>query len=456
MSGADKADHGEDADQGPYFFLSYVHQPRMDLDDPGDPNGLIMQLYRDLAREIVELTDVPPARAGFVDRDIRVGHEWPKRITDALATCRVFIPLYQPRYFSSENCGKEWFAFHKRQVEHEANVGRRPEAIIPVLWVPVEERVLPEAARSVQFDHHRLGEIYARDGFSQLIKVSRFRDDYNVALRALAAHIVQVATYNAPEPARNRLIDYANLDCAFGSDERKAANRRRLTVTIVADDYDHLPQQPAPRVTEYYRPGSPTQWNPYRPESKISLAEFAANMARGMGLVPDITWFDETAGQGGAPSDDPGLMIVDPWASLDLNRGKRLREFGQEPKPWIQPMIPWNASDAQTAQHESVLRQALEQALLHTPTPLPTLQTFGNQLPKAINLAVRNYLRRLQPHPPVGPDGSSPSRLRLRDTENAPEPPEHFRHTRHRPPPWDAGKERPAGDLPPGDGPGRD
>ena len=374
-----------------------------------------------------------PTQAGFVDRDIRVGNEWPRRITDALATCRVFIPLYQPRYFSSENCGKEWFAFHKRQVEHEANVGRRPEAIIPVLWVPVEERLLPEAARSVQFDHHRLGEIYARDGFSQLIRISRFRDDYNEALRTLAAHIVKVATYSAPAPARNRLVDYANLDCAFGSAERKAANRRRLTVTIVADDYDHLPQHPAPRATEYYRPEAPTQWNPYRPESKISLAEFAANMARGMGLVPDIAWFDELAAHDNAPSDEPGLMIVDPWASLDENRSKRLRKFGQVPRPWIQPLVPWNVADAQMAEHGSVLRQALGQALLNTPPLLPTLQTFGNQLPKAINLAVSNFLRGLQPHPPVGPGGPQPSRIRLRDTENAPEAPEHYRQSRHKP-----------------------
>lgn len=427
MSGASKAEHDDEAEQGPYFFLSYVHQPRIDPDDPGDPNGLIYKLYRDLAREIVDLTDVPPARAGFVDRELRVGHEWPRRITDALATCRVFIPLYQPRYFSSENCGKEWFAFHKRQVEHEANGGRSPEAIIPVLWVPVEERLLPHAARSVQFDHHRLGEIYARDGFSQLIRISRFRDDYNEALRTLAAHIVQVATHNAPAPATDRLVDYSNLECAFGSVERKAANSRRLTVTIVADDYHHLPQHPAPRVPEYYRPGAPTQWNPYGPESKISLAEYTANMARGMGLVPDISWFDEAAAHAGPPSDDPGLMIVDPWAALDPNRGARLRKFGQEPRPWIQPMVPWNQADPQMAQHGSVLRQALEQVMPNAPTPLPTLQTFGNQLPKAINLAVRNFLRKSQPRPPVGPGGPPPGRTRLIDTDGAPPPPGRYR-----------------------------
>jgi hypothetical protein len=41
------------------------------------------------------------------------GHEWPWRLSNALATCSVFVPLYSRRYFKSEHCGKEWFAFHR-------------------------------------------------------------------------------------------------------------------------------------------------------------------------------------------------------------------------------------------------------------------------------------------------------------------------------------------------------
>jgi FxsC-like protein len=424
----------EQAHQGPYFFLSYAHQPRIDPDDPGDPNEWIHKLFRDLSHEVMELTDLPGGRQpGFMDRELRLGNEWPRRITEALSSCRVFIPLYSPRYFSSESCGKEWYAFHRRQVEHEANGGRHPEAIIPVLWVPVPDRALPQVAKSLQFDHHRLGEVYARGGFSQLIRINRYSDDYNMALHTLAHHIVRVAAGNAPVPAETG--DFAGLDCAFGTAERKAANSRRLTVTIVTPDFYHLPKRPVGRDAEYYKPGAPTQWNPYRPESKIPLADYTSNLARGMGLVPEVAWFDETSGAPGDAGDvdGPGVMLVDPWAALDPDRGVRLREFHKSPKPWIQPMVPWSLSDGQTAIHERTLQTALDQALPSVPPPLPTLETFGNALPKAINAAVRNFLRHAEPRPPsVTPPDLPPGRARLLDTDGAPEPPPGFWDSRLR------------------------
>ncbi len=91
-------------------------------------------------------------------------------------------------------------------------------------------------------------------------------------------------------------------------------------------------------------------------------------------------------------------------------------------------MVPWNFTDTQMALHERVLRTALEQALPAVPPLLPTLETFGNALPRAINTAVRNYLRHSEPRPP---DGPRPGRTRLLDTEGAPEPPDHYlRHPR--------------------------
>jgi FxsC-like protein len=436
MSGSGQAEHDDDSEQGgPYFFLSYAHHPRIDPDDPGDPNMWVLKLFRDLSQEIMELTDLPAGRQpGFIDRDLRPGYEWSRRITQALATCRVFIPLYSPRYFSSENCGKEWFAFHKRQVEHEANGGRHPEAIVPVLWVPVAEKSLPEVARSLQFDHHRLGEVYVRGGFSQLIKINRYSDDYNEALRTLADHIVRVADHQSPDPAPDKLVDYSNVECAFGSAERKAASNRRLTVTIVADDFYHLPQAPVARAKEYYSAGAPTRWNPYQPESKVSLADYISNIARGMGLVPDVVWFDEASSGAMMDTDDPGLIIIDPWAVLDATRSQRLWDLSQLSRSWTQMLIPWNPTDTQTMLHEGVLRQALERALPSVPTPLPTLRMFGNHLPKAINTVVCNFLRESRPHPPAV-IAAAPARMRLLDTDGAPVLPDHQQRSHHRPSP---------------------
>ncbi|MBC3842855.1 hypothetical protein GXW82_29795 [Streptacidiphilus sp. 4-A2] len=50
-----------------------------------------------------------------MDRGMHLGEGWVGRLSDALASCRVFVPLYSPRYFRSEPCGQEWRGFASRQ-----------------------------------------------------------------------------------------------------------------------------------------------------------------------------------------------------------------------------------------------------------------------------------------------------------------------------------------------------
>ena len=146
-------------DNAPYFFLSYAHTPRQE-GSPGDPDIWVANLFQDLSAHIMQLTNLPPgATPGFMDRELRPGSDWPTRLAQALATCRVFVPLYSRRYFGSEHCGKEWFAFSRRVLNHVARAGPA-EAIIPALWVPVAPALLPEAAKSIQFDPGQLGERY--------------------------------------------------------------------------------------------------------------------------------------------------------------------------------------------------------------------------------------------------------------------------------------------------------
>ena len=410
----------ETDEQGPYFFLSYAHTPKIDPDGP-DPNHLVVKLFNDISTEVMNLVpgNLPP---GFMDQALRAGNHWPRRVTEALATCRVFLALYSPRYFANENCGKEWFAFHRRQVDHVAAGLRNPEAIIPLLWVPIDESILPQATRSIHFSHALFGELYARSGFSQLININRYSDDYRIAVRQLAEHIVHVADTVSVEPCEpSELVD---LDCAFGTDERKRSNNWRLQVIVVADDYYHLPSSPEKRSMDYYGVDS-VRWNPYRPESAIPLADYAANLARGLGFAPEIVWFDHYYQTllDPASMDGPAVLLVDPWATLNPERHERLRAFDQLAKPWVQVIVPWSAADAQTAANDGVLRHSMGDALgtrtnqaqlpgRHPLMGLPSLHQFGNALPAAINDAVRNHLRNSAPN---APDGHKSPRWRLRD-----------------------------------------
>src|SRR6201985_3016286 len=85
------------ANDWPLFFLSYAHSPQDD--QSGDPDVWVGELYNDLCGHIRELADLPKgAQPGFMDRELRQGHECPDRLAKALPTCRVFVPLYSKRY----------------------------------------------------------------------------------------------------------------------------------------------------------------------------------------------------------------------------------------------------------------------------------------------------------------------------------------------------------------------
>ena len=109
-----KAPMGSGHEVRPYFFLSYARTPRRDPGDKEDPDRWVHKLYKDLCDAILQMTDALPEEAGFMDRENRLGAEWSPELTTALAACRVFVPLYSRRYFESDNCGKEWFAFARR------------------------------------------------------------------------------------------------------------------------------------------------------------------------------------------------------------------------------------------------------------------------------------------------------------------------------------------------------
>ena len=220
MAVSARVPEGTEHGSAPVFFLSYARHHRAE-DKTGtaeDPDRWTLRFFDDLTFEVAELTTLPrDSRPGFMDREVRVGQEWPRRISEALAACRVFLPLYTPRYFTSLSCASEWYLFQARQSAHELTCGTRPEAIIPVLWLPMPDAELPAAARALQFDHHALGEAYARLGFLQLIRLARFKDEYQLAIHALAREIVRVALSGAPQAAKP--VDFTMLRGRFDKAE---------------------------------------------------------------------------------------------------------------------------------------------------------------------------------------------------------------------------------------------
>ena len=162
-----------------------------------------------------------------------------------LQPARVFVPLYSPRYFGSEHCGREWYAFARRAAAVSAARGMEHlEAIIPALWVPVRPEQLPEAARTIHYLAGDYGGAYATHGFYRLMRMSKYADDYEEAVYELACRIRDVAETSPVAPGP--VADYDSLVNAFGPDDATMREDRRHRAVGVATRRDEQRPQLVP------------------------------------------------------------------------------------------------------------------------------------------------------------------------------------------------------------------
>lgn len=392
-------------EQRPYFFLSYAHTPSQEA-GVGDPNLWVERLYQDLCDHILSLTDHPHPVVGFMDRDIRTGEGWSDRLAEALATCRVFVPLTSRRYFGSLNCGKEWFAFQQRTIQQQARSGRPAQAIVPALWVPVAPESTPSAAEQLQFNHAAFGTRYTIDGFYGLIKLSRFREEYEVAVYELARHIVKVAeTY---EIGPGQPLDYRRIPSAFGMPR----GTRNLRITVAAATRHHLPEG---RNPQYYGDRA-VDWNPFYPMSRRPLAAVAAEFAGSFDYHSTLVSFDEEPDplDPAEPVDGPEILLVDRWAVADPRQRERLGRLDAADRPWTGVVVPWNREDTESRDHEEELAAALVEIMPRKSAQgsvvcrraahgVPSLQSLSDVLPDVVEYAASQYLRRAPAYPPEGP-----------------------------------------------------
>jgi FxsC-like protein len=405
----------------PYFVLSHAPSPRHGRQDSRQQDVWLVKLFDDLCQRVSAAAHLPAGMAkcvGFMDRERREDdNAWPAGLAQAIATCRVFVPLFSRRYFESEGCGKEWFAFTGRAL-NSASPGRgATRAIIPALWNAVDARYLPRAARSIQFDHAELGACYAANGFYGIIKLNKYQDDYANAVDGLARLIVRAA---ADSPASEPAADYASLVSAFGSEGKSMPGGHPIRITIVAPRQDELPRG---RSASRYGQDA-CGWNPYPPETARGLAVHAAELARSLGYRPDIGDLSEHGSdllRRGRPAS-PQVLIVDAWATTIDRYASLLRRLDVMNKPWVQVVVPWQRGDEDDEAVRDELRSALVSALGHKLAEgratalfavrgVPTLDDFSRVLPTVIMTAARQYLRYAPSFPPAAPPATERPRL---------------------------------------------
>ncbi|WP_308010916.1 TIR-like protein FxsC [Streptomyces sp. AC495_CC817] len=412
-------------DNRPYFFLSYAHTP-FSGPDGSDPDHWVYTLYKDLCTDVLAITAHPPgAPAGFLDREMRSGESWPDRLSENLAHCRVFVPLYSPRYFSSDICGREWFAFDERIREaRNAGLGDIP-AIVPVLWTGMDLGGLPESVRHIQVAHSGFGDLYSSHGIYGLIKLKRLRDEYQEIVFNLAQRIVQVAE-DTPLPS-GRPRPFESTHSAF---RPRGEHPRSVRLIVAAPPRHDLSEG---RDAAPYGEGA-TDWNPYHSESRRPLAWLAEELTRSLDHRVTVSDFDDLELPSGSPTTGsehdprsmgeatrtsaPTILLVDPWALLDRDRRRRLKLFDSAARPWDCAVVPWSRYDIQCqgeqgerlrSELEDTLPQLLNQGR-RSPyrtavNGVPTLEAFAELLPVVLAHASRQLLRysSAAPAEPSGP-----------------------------------------------------
>ncbi|MFC5212933.1 TIR-like protein FxsC [Streptomyces coerulescens] len=387
----------------PYFFLSYARLPQ---DGPGstNPDLWVHRLFDQLCEHIKHMTAHPGA-AGFMDGSMRAGEYWSSELGGSLARCRVFVPLYSPRYFISSWCGREWGAFATREVRHrEAGQPGVANAVVPALWAPVPDHRLPECVKEVQYTQPEFGQRYSTFGLYGLAKLKAFRSDYEKAVLHLARRIVDVGENVVVEHANRVQLDAAP-DAFAATPATVSTTGRTLRISVAAPSTTRLPEG---RSADYYGP-SALDWNPYQPKSRQPLAQAAADIAVAMDFRPDVREFDHTSG----PADGPEVVLLDRWVLRDPERRVALAEFDESDLPPTGLVVAWNAEDPDSDEVEYTLASEAE-ATLPRRIPLgrqacrpavrgvPDQATFDRILPNVVQWAEGEYRKRARPRPPAG------------------------------------------------------
>jgi FxsC-like protein len=379
------------------------------------------------------MTDARPEEAGFMDRENKLGTEWSPELMTAIARCRAFVPLYSRRYFESDNCGREWFAFARREITQKARGQQVVDAIVPALWTRLDRERLPPVAQAVQFDHNLLGDRYCAEGFYGIMKLQNYRADYQRAVHRLAERIIAIGDRSVPladdipVPGMSQ-ADFDSLLSAFGPASARRTMDGQLQIAVLAHDTSTLPPN---RVSDYYGV-TPHTWSPYRPDYPQPVVDYAAELARKcLDCKPLVGAIEESLANwasNGRPVP-PSLCLVDAWVCLSAKHQDQLSRLNQVKEPWVSLLVPWNIQDQGMNDAREDLRASLQRLLGHklasvprrcqmAASGIPTLQDFGQLLPEMTMIMLKRFRKEAIAHPPAGPVVERP-RLRRADPQDS-------------------------------------
>lgn len=173
------------------FYLSYSRD---------DYSHELQQFFQDLCTELRTVMAMPRnEQIGFLDTEgIALGEPWRDTVLNALQTSRILVPLYTPRYFMREICGREVEFFLERVRRVKGTSASLAPYIFPIVWFPPDSHNIPQALLDIQIYDDKFPAVYREYGLRRLAVMDKTRDEYHELLFSLALRISMAVT-SSPE-----------------------------------------------------------------------------------------------------------------------------------------------------------------------------------------------------------------------------------------------------------------
>jgi FxsC-like protein len=399
---------------GKYFFLSYAR-----LDRKEDPYDCIGKFYKDLVREIREKTAEPLEEIAFFDeRTIEPGHHWPIDLSNGLATCRVFVSMYSPTYFTREHCGKEWQIFQSRLASFERSKGsqHRPPLILPVLLEAPSYIPIAQFAPEIQYAHEDFPESYKNEGLRYLVRLGP-RRDYRRFVTQFSQKVIRAAREYELEPMIP-LPDIGTVRSAFHSGKTGAATAsagrsapptgpRYAQFFFVAARSSELAS--IRRDLAGYGLEGGADWKPFLPPCDDDVAIIAQGVAHTERLIFETVPLSEDLIErlrAAKASMKPVVVIVDPWTIRLEEYSALMRRYDEYDSYNCAVLIPANAADEETSETYSDLNEVITrvfEAKVSRGTsdlfayPVASLESFKKKLSVALTRMKMDLIRHSRP-----------------------------------------------------------
>ena len=338
------------------FFLSYA------WGDEENESYISGKFFDDLRMKVrLQRGNIPDDPVGFLDKDQKPGTEWPENVGKALQRCKTIVCLYSPTYFNRPVCGQEVQVFLDRRTAH----GGQPPVVLPIIWRSPRPGQIPTSMSDILYYNRDFSQAYIQQGLRNLIKLSQYRDDYDVFVEKIATWVLEAAECNLQAAAAvPELAKTANaFDPHRGGPTQGPSAVRFVYVAGIQQDFQNAGSK---RTVASYGTRTGSEWKPFASASATRVSRIAEEDAAQRGFFPGT--LDLTPDLIGdlhqqKIGNTPVVVFVDPWTLEVAFHSGLMKELDESAKDLSHcaTLVLWDSGDGETKGARARLQKLVDQ-----------------------------------------------------------------------------------------------